>query len=290
VTVAAPAPTIAAAIREAEARLAAAGVETPRADAEWLLAGLLDIGRAGLGMNARRPLAAATVERYEEAVRRRVHREPLQRILGWEEFRGLRLRLTPDVLVPRPETEALVEWALQLLPAPSASDRLRVIDVGTGSGCIACALASARRDLVVTATEVSPASARVGADNAAALGVDVRVVVADLIAAIADQSVDLVVANLPYVPDGLIGSLSPEVAGHEPRLALSGGADGLDLLRRLIPEAFRVLRGGGGVVLETFGPAQADRVAAALADHGLADVTTRRDLAGVTRFAEARRP
>ena len=125
-------PTVGAALAEAEERLAAAGVETPRVDAEWLLAGILEVGRNALAVNAMRPLPEMTASRYADAVRRRVQREPLQRILGWEEFRGLRFRLTTDVLVPRPETEALVEWALGFLPAPATGVRPRVIDVGTG--------------------------------------------------------------------------------------------------------------------------------------------------------------
>src|SRR5439155_19024747 len=128
-------PTIAAALADAEGRLAAAGVATPRVDAEWLLAGILDVGRNALAINATRPLVEMTATRYADAVRRRERREPLQQILGWEEFRGLRLRVTRDVLVPRPETETLVEWALQLLP-PRSTRRLCVADAGTGSGCI----------------------------------------------------------------------------------------------------------------------------------------------------------
>jgi release factor glutamine methyltransferase len=283
-------PIVDAALTEAEATLAVAGVETPRADAEWLLAGILGVGRAALAMNARRPLVAVSAARYDDAVRRRARREPLQRILGWEEFRGLRFRLTPDVLIPRPETELFVELALGFLSAPVSGQRPRVIDVGTGSGCIACALAHERRDLTVTAVDVSDAAAAVARRNVDALGVGVRVVVADLVTATAGASVDLLVANLPYLPDALIGTLAPEVAEHEPRLALAGGPDGLDIIRRVVPGARRVLRAGGAVVLETFGAAQAHAVAALLSAAGFVDVVTRDDLAGVTRFVAGRRP
>ena len=282
-------PIVDAALTEAEATLAAAGVETPRADAEWLLAGTLGVGRAALAMNARRPLVAVSAARYDDAVRRRARREPLQRILGWEEFRGLRFRLTPDVLIPRPETELLVEWALGFLPAPGPGQRLHVIDAGTGSGCIACAVAHERRDVAVTAVDVSDAAAAVARANVDALGLGVRVVVADLVAATAGTSVDLLVANLPYLPDALISALTPEVAEHEPRLALAGGPDGLDVIRRVVPGARRVLRSSGAVILETFGVAQAHAVAALLADAGFVDVVTRDDLAGVTRFVAGRR-
>ncbi len=126
--------------------LAAAGVQTARVDAEWLLAGLLGIGRARVRMDLSRLLSAPLARRYADLVGRRARREPLQRILGWEEFRGLRFQLTDAVLVPRPETEALVEWALALLP-PRGERRLLALDLGTGSGCIACSLAAERSNL-----------------------------------------------------------------------------------------------------------------------------------------------
>jgi release factor glutamine methyltransferase len=282
-------PIVEAVLTEAEATLAAARVETPRADAEWLLAGILNVGRIALAVNARRPLGAASAERYHDAVRRRARREPLQRILGWEEFRGLRFHLTPDVLIPRPETELLVEWALGFLRAPVSGQRPRAIDVGTGSGCIACALAHDRRDLAVSAVDVSDASVAVARRNADALGVDVGVVVADLLTATAAASVDLLVANLPYLPEALIGELAPEVTEYEPRRALAGGADGLDEIRRFVPDARRVLRREGAVVLETFGTAQAHTVGGLLGEAGFVDVVTRDDLAGITRYVAGRR-
>jgi release factor glutamine methyltransferase len=282
--------TIGALLSEAEATLSAAGVDSPRADAEWLLAGLLGVGRARLAASMQRSLGGATAAVYEEAVRRRARREPLQRILGWEDFRGLRFALTPHVLIPRPETELLVECVLAVLPAPVPGRRPHVIDVGTGSGCIACALAHERRDVDVTAVDLSEVSIAVARANAQALGVAVRWVVADLVTATTGASVDVVVANLPYVPEALIDVLAPEVAYYEPRRALAGGADGLDLVRRLVPEASRVLRAGGSVVLETLGPEQAHAVAALLAGAQFLDVVARADLAGITRFVTGRRP
>jgi release factor glutamine methyltransferase len=282
-------PTIGAALAEAEARLAAAGVETPRVDAEWLLAGILDIGRNALAMNARRPLVEMAAERYADAVRRRADREPLQQILGWEEFRGLRLRVTPDVLVPRPETEMLVEWALQLLP-PASGRRLWVADIGTGSGCIACALCAARRDLDVVGVDLSAAASGVARINARALGTPLRVVVADLMAPLRAGSLDAIVANPPYMADAQTPALAPEVALHEPRLALAGGPDGLAVVMRVVDEAPRVLRPSGMVVMETGGPAHVDAVAARLRAHGFVDVAGRADLAGITRFVTGRRP
>ncbi|HYE91815.1 MAG TPA: peptide chain release factor N(5)-glutamine methyltransferase, partial [Terriglobales bacterium] len=216
-------------------------------------------------------------------------REPLQQILGWEEFRGLRLRVSPDVLVPRPETEMLVEWALALLPPPAAR-RLTVADVGTGSGCIACAIAGARADVDVVALDLSAAAARVAGANARALGSRVRVVIGDLVATLRDASLDALIANPPYLTDSEAAGLAPEVARHEPPLALVGGRDGLRVLARLVDEAPRVLRAGGVIALETGGPAHVATLTARLRDRGFADVAARADLAGVVRFVAGRRP
>ncbi len=277
--------TVRVALDEGAERLAAAGVESPRADAEWLLAISLDIGRAALHVAAGRALSPAVAARYAVALARRAAREPLQRIAGWEEFRGLRFTLTPDVLVPRPETEMLVEWALALLPPPGRR-RLRAVDVGTGSGCIACSLAHERPDIDVVALDVSPAAVAVARANAVALGLAarVRVLVGDLAGALAPAWADLVVANLPYLPDATIAELAPEVTEHDPRQALAGGADGLDVVHRLIPDARRALRPGGALVLETTGMAHVRPVSARLRADGFADVATRADLAGIVRF------
>jgi len=294
-------PTVGAALADAEERLAAAGVETPRVDAEWLLAGILEVGRNALAVNVMRPLPEMTAARYADVVKRRTRREPLQRILGWEEFRGLRLRLTNDVLVPRPETEALVEWALGALPAPSAGARPLVVDVGTGSGCIACAIAHARLDVEVVAVDISGAAVEVARANVEALGLErrVHVVATDLTSALGEASADLIVANLPYLPDAWLDALAPEVRAHDPRLALAGGADGLDVVRRLLPDARRVLRPGGVLLLETAGdtlsPAaigtlQASATATLLSAAGFVGATARADLAGVTRFIAGRTP
>ena len=265
--------------------LEAAGVQTARVDAEWLLAGLLGIGRAGVRIDLSRVLSAPLAERYADAVRRRARREPLQRILGWEDFLGLRIRLTEAVLVPRPETEALVEWALTLLPPPGPR-RLLALDLGTGSGCIACALAAGRSDLDVVALDVSLAAAAVARDNAHALDLAprVRVVVADLLEGVRDLSADLIVSNPPYLPTGLVAGLEPEVRSHEPRIALDGGADGLALIRRLAAVGRTCLRRAGVLVVETAGGAQAAAAASLLRGAGFQSVAVRADLAGVDRF------
>ncbi len=269
--------------------LEAAGVASPRVDAEWLLAGLLGVGRVAVRLDPAGAVPELLAERYGDAVRRRARREPLQRILGWEEFRGLRVRLTDAVLVPRPETEALVEWVLALLPARGGR-RLRAVDLGTGSGCVACALAAERPDLDVVAIDVSPAAAAVARENAIALGLAarIRVVAADLLDGVRDLGADLIVSNPPYLPTGLVPELPPEVRTHDPVVALDGGADGLTLIRRIAAIARRALRASGVLVVETAGGAQATAAAALLRTADFAQVAVRADLAGVDRFVAGR--
>jgi release factor glutamine methyltransferase len=269
--------------------LEAAGLPSARVDAEWLLAGLLGIGRVAVRLELGEAAPAPLAERYARAVSRRARREPLQRILGWEEFRGVRVRLTDSVLVPRPETEALVEWALALLPAPGRR-RLLAIDVGTGSGCIACALATERADLDVVAIDVSPAAAAVARENARALDLvgRIRVVAADLFAGLRDIRADLIVSNPPYLPSALMPELPPEVRIHEPRLALDGGSDGLAVIRRIATVARRYLRPSGALVVETAGGDQAPAAAALLRGAGWDQVAVRGDLVGIDRFVGGR--
>ena len=283
------AATFAAELDAATTVLEAAGLSSARVDAEWLLAGLLGVGRVSVRMDLAETVPAPIAERYAHAVSRRARREPLQRILGWEEFRGVRVRLTDAVLVPRPETETLVEWVLALLPPPGAR-RLLAIDLGTGSGCIACALASERPDLDVIAVDVSPAAAAVARDNTRALGLASRVgvVAADLLDGIRDLGADLIVSNPPYLPSALVPELPPEVRIHEPRLALDGGADGLALIRRIATTARRYLRPSGALAVETAGGDQTEAAAALLRAAGWDRVAVRADLVGIDRFVAGR--
>ena len=269
----------------ATAALARAGVDRPRVDAEWLLAGLLGVGRATLALELDTGLDAETARRYGAAVRRRAGREPLQRILGWEDFRGLRVRVTPDVLVPRPETEMLVEWSLELVPAPRLA-----VDVGAGSGCIACSIAAERPTARVVAIDRSPAAAAVARTNAESLGLGHRVdvIVADLLAPLGAAGADLIVANLPYIPTSTLATLSPEVVRHDPAGALDGGTDGLAEIRRLIATAGSRLADGGVLVLETAGGAQTPVVVELMRTAGFTGVATRPDLPGVERFVAGR--
>lgn len=278
------------ALDTATATLAAAGIDTPRVNAEWLLAASLDARRMDLHLAPGRELSSTEADCFQRTLKRRASREPLQQILGWEQFHGLRLEVTRDVLVPRPETELLAAWALELLAAPRPGVNPTVVDLGTGSGCLAVTIAWHRPDVRVFALDASPAAAAVARSNARALGVAarVRVVAGDLLSPLRAMAGDLIVANLPYLPSGLLRSLPPEVGHHEPRLALDGGQDGLSLIRRIVPAARRWLRPGGALGLETAGGTQAEAVVELLAAAGFVGVETRRDLAGVVRHVAGR--
>jgi release factor glutamine methyltransferase len=205
-------------LETASARLKSAGCDTPRLDAELLLAHALGVDRERLYVDD-----LPVPESFEALLTRRAAREPVAYILGYKDFRRIRLAVDPRVLIPRPETELLVEAALD---QPAGA---RVADVGTGSGAVALALKDERPDLEVTGFDLSSDALDVARGNAERLGLDVRFAEADLLD---DGEYDAVVANLPYVPSGV--ELQPEIAKYEPAAALFSGADGLDLIRRLI--------------------------------------------------------
>ena len=278
--------TVAEWLDVAAADLSAAGVQTPRVDAEWLLAHCLAVPRLALRMAPSRAVEGNVASCCAAALARRARREPLQQIIGSQEFRGVRVAVTRHVLVPRPETEVLVEWALELLPAGGAL----VVDVGTGSGCIACAMAAERPAAHVIALERSAQAAAVARANAADLGGRVRVLVGDLFAPLGDVRADLIVSNPPYLDAAMLAALPPEVAEFEPRVAVDGGADGLDVIRPLVAGARAHLRLGAALVLETAGGEQGRRVAALLEAADFTQISLRRDLAGVQRFVAGRAP
>ena len=237
--------TLGDALAAAIARLAAAGVPEPRADAEVLLARALDTTRAGLVVGARRPLPGTAARDFAALVGRRAGREPLHYILGEREFWSLPLAVDRRVLVPRPETELVVETALRLAPAAR-----RVLDVGTGSGAIAAALARELPAARVWASDVDTDALAVARANLARQAPGVALVCGDLLAPFRTAAFDLVAANPPYVADAELGGLAPEVRDHEPRVALAAGPDGLAALGRLMAEAPRVLAPGGWLVVE----------------------------------------
>ncbi len=270
-------PSIADLLRIGAARLARGGIDTPRLDAELLLAQTLACDRARLVLEADSPVSTPVAASYAALIARREAREPVAYILGRKDFSSITVAVDRSVLIPRPETELLVEVGLEL---PHGA---RVVDVGTGSGAVALALKREREDLTVTGTDVSEPALAVARANAAALGIDVEFVRSDLLAAIATAP-DAVLANLPYVPSAELLALAPEIRSYEPSSALDGGPDGLDLVRRLVASA-----DGVALLALELGAGQADAVDGSLRRAGFAIVERRRDLAGHDRVIVGRR-
>ncbi len=258
------------ALREATAQLAAAGCDTPRLDAELLLACSLGCDRASLHMQRPSPPAE-----FESFVTRRAAREPVAYIVGVKEFRRISLCVDRRVLIPRPETELLVEVAVARLPHGAS-----VVDVGTGSGAVALALKDERPDLEVFGTDVSADALDVARGNAMRLGLDVEIVLGDLLAGL---SCDAVVANLPYVEEG--AELPPDVALYEPHGALFAGSEGLDLIRRLIDS----LPAHVSLAALELDPRQAETVSALLRRTGFQKIEVLQDLTGRDRVVVGRR-
>ncbi|MBS0658550.1 MAG: peptide chain release factor N(5)-glutamine methyltransferase [Verrucomicrobia bacterium] len=263
------------------------GVESARLNAEHLAAHVLKKrNRIDLYLEFDRPLGPAELGPLRQLVQQRAKGEPLQHLLGTTEFYGREFACDARALIPRPETEQLVELALRRLPADAP---LRVVDVGTGSGIIALTLAAERPAARVEAVDVSPAALALAQENAARLGLAERVTfrAGDLLADAAPGSLDGIVANLPYIPSAEIPTLSREVQ-HDPHLALDGGPDGLRLVERLLAQATRALVPGGWIGLE-LALGQAPQVEAMCRAAGLVGPTTSPDLAGIERFVFAER-
>jgi release factor glutamine methyltransferase len=264
--------------------LRAAGIEEPRLDAELLLAEASGRSRAALVADSEAEVAPAAGRRFGEMVRRRLRREPVAYILGRKGFRNLELAVDRRVLVPRPETELLVELALEVKPET-------VLDVGTGSGAIALAVADELPGCAVTATDTSPAALEVARSNAERLGLAARV--RFLEGTVPEgESFDLVLANLPYVAERDWPSLQPEVTEWEPREALLAGPDGLDAYRFFLRECGRALASYRGLTSTTLavevGEGQASAVAELFRAAGFEGIETRRDLAGIERVVIGR--
>jgi release factor glutamine methyltransferase len=263
------------------------GRPTARLDAEVLLASVLSTDRVGVYLRFDQALSRVEADAYRELVRRRGTGEPVSHITGRREFWSLTFTITPEVLTPRPETELVVERALAAMP--DRDGRYRVLDLGTGSGALAIALASERKAARVVALDRSMAAAAVALVNARGLGVGERVDVAvgEWTAALrADARFDVIVSNPPYIVTSTIDELPAEVR-REPRLALDGGADGLDAYRQLVPAAQALLAPGGTLAVEV-GLGQAEAVAEIFTRVGLIETTTGADLAGIERVVSGR--
>lgn len=276
--------TVGEALTSAREALRAADVDSPGLDAELLLAEATGSSRAGLAAHPEAPVDASAARRFGLMVRRRLQREPLAYIVGSRGFRRIELAVDGRVLIPRPESELLVDLALERQPAT-------LLDVGTGSGALALAAAEEVPGVDVTATDISEPALAVARGNATRLGLGERVRFVSGSLPPAGSSFDLVLANLPYIPEGDWPGLAPEITRYEPRGALLSGADGLDAIRGLI----RALAPGGGSVAAAavgleIGRGQGDAVVALLQRAGFARAEIRADLAGLQRCVVAEVP
>ena len=268
-------------LKDGAARLATAGIDGAAREVRLLLQAAAGIPVATQIAFPERTIDIAAAARFEVLLERRVRREPMAHILGRREFWSLAFKVTADTLDPRPDSETLVQGVLDQVPDRSAA--LRLIDFGTGTGCLLLALLHELPNAIGVGVDVSAAALMIAAENAGALGLAPRATFQrgswdDGI----DPGFDIVLSNPPYIPAGEIAGLQPEVASFEPRLALDGGSDGLDAYRRLSPAAARLLVPGGLGAFE-IGIAQAESVRGIMAAAGLRHIATARDLAAVER-------
>ena len=269
------------ALRSATRDLERAGVPEPAASAEVLLSELLEIGRAEIGLRDA-PLSGEQAALYEAWISRRLQREPVQRILGYAYFRDLLLDLNEETLIPRPDTESVVEAALERVDLRDGP--CRVLDVGTGSGAIAISIAHERPSCEVHATDLCEAALEMARRNAERNRATVHYHRADVASGLEflNGTVDVLASNPPYIESGEIPRLAPEVRDWDPHSALDGGPDGLAYYRRIFAETPPLLRGGADVILEV-GDGQADAVLELGASAGLTPLGTRPDLTGTPR-------
>jgi release factor glutamine methyltransferase len=261
--------------------------ERARRDAESLLLHLIGRSRAWLLAHVDDDFAGCTAIRYEALLQRRLAGEPIQYITGEAEFYGLPFRVTRNVLIPRPETEHLIEETLKVA---AKFRQPRIIDIGTGSGAIAITLADKLPDAQITTVDISPSALAIARENAKRnhVATNIRFLQGDLLAPVGTEQFDIVVSNPPYVPVTDLDSLAVEVRDHEPALALFAGDDGLDIYRRIIPAAHTSLVPGGFIALE-IGFGQSPAIQALLADTGFSHIEFVADLQGIPRVAVAQR-
>lgn len=280
-------------LKEGKDCLAKAGLDEPRWEAELLLAGALRTDRLRLYIRLREAVPEEQCRKIRRLFEARAARVPLQHLTGVQEFWGLPIEVTPAVLIPRPETEILVEEAVNRLKGKKHAASPLLLDIGTGSGCIAVALAKELPGLRATGIDSSGEALAVARRNARRLGVARQVcfVRGDLLGPVKAGRADLIACNLPYIPSGELKTLQPEVRDHEPALALDGGADGMDLCRRLLSEAPDYLKPEGELLMEV-GCGQAAPLTRWISHSGLPwKVASIKDLSGIERvLCLSRRP
>jgi release factor glutamine methyltransferase len=264
------------------------GIENPRLDAELIVAHVLGIDRTKVIIESLRPLEGAELVKLRDFVKRRRNREPIAYLRGTREFYGRPFKVDSRVLIPRPDTEALVETALERTAHVSLS--MRLLDLCTGSGCVAISIARQRPTGQVTATDISAGALVVARENAYRLGAyNVAFTEGDLFAAAPKQRFDVITANPPYIASNEIPELMPDVRDFEPRLALDGGADGLDFVRRILDGAPDYLEKDGVLAME-IGAGEAPATAALFEEHGWRDIEIARDYAKIERVVSGIRP
>jgi len=284
-------PTIDSVRRDLAARFNSAGIESAELDARILTGAALGLDLTGLIKAARQRVAETEAAKLEAFARRRLAGEPVARILGLKEFWGLPFRLSTETLVPRPDTETVVELALEMLRAmPHSTGPARIADIGTGSGAILLSLLSELPDAIGVGTDISAAALMTASQNAAELGMTSRAgFVACNYAAALLCGFDLIVSNPPYIRSTDVAGLAVEVRDHDPHRALDGGADGLTAYRDLIPEAARLLKHGGALVVEA-GIGQSGDIEGFMTAAGLTIAgAPRTDLGGVARAVGGRK-
>jgi len=268
------------------------GISTPRLDAEILLSHVLQLERVQLYMNFDRPLTRMELSGYRNLVRRRAAREPVAYITGNKEFWSIPLKITADVLIPRPDTEILVETVLEILHQYNTDRPARILEIGTGSGAISTALAHSHINIKILATDISLNAVLLAKQNIYRYHLEDRVqlMCADAFAPLKNiPFFDLVVSNPPYIPSGAIDGLAPEITKFEPRTALDGGDDGIDFYRNICNRQCINLRPGGFVVVE-IGSDQGEKLCQLFAECGLfSDVEIKKDYSGHDRVVLARK-
>ena len=268
------------------------GIDSARLDAELMLAYLLKTDRTRLYMNFDQTLNKDELTNFKKLLERRARHEPLQYITGCQEFWSLPFKVSPSVLIPRPETELLVEESIrELVKSFPENESIEILDVGTGSGALAAALASEIKGSKVTGVDISPEAIKIARENIEAnnLSSSVGLLEGDLFEPVNGKIFHLIVSNPPYIPRGDLDSLQPEVAGFEPLSALDGGDDGLDYYRRIIPESVKHLIPGGWLMLE-HGIGQSAHIISIFKEtEAFSDIESINDLAGIDRVVKGRR-